>query len=622
MRKDNSKINIYVACHKPSVVPDNPCLKPIQVGAALAATRMDGMLYDDIGENISEKNKSFCEMTAQYWAWKNEDADYFGFFHYRRYFSFNQEQEGDIFGNVVYDRITDDVINEIQLQPERMQDVITQYDVVTVRGRTLPDNNIKGIPTDNYHSYGVVPFQHKKDLDTALEVLKELHPEYGPTADEYMRSDVAYECNMYILSKEQFNKYCEWVFSILFETEKRIDTTWYSVEEYRVMGYLAERLWGIYYSYLKTKPEIKRLELAKTLFTDTDPETVIEPVFKEAVPVILSASNVFSPYLDVMIRSVVANSSSKNNYDIIILHSNISKENRAFIESAADGHSNISIRFRDVKKYFDSGKLFVTQHLSIETYYRLIIPTLLPDYKKVLYLDSDMVVEADVADLYRIDIGDNTIGAVKDIDVAGQVGLDINNWKKYIKDELKLNGLYDYFQAGVLILNLEAIRKLTNSEKLISVATGKKWRCEDQDVLNHVCNGSIHYLPQEWNVLMNWQAIDGRSRMDIMKMAYRDLYNEYLSARKAPKIVHFAGYQKPWDVFNCDMSGYFWKYASMSPFYPLIIRKIKTTLENEPVDKVEIKESVVRKLSAKVLPYDSRRRETLKRVVFSVVKKK
>ena len=125
-----------------------------------------------------------------------------------------------------------------------------------------------------------------------------------------------------------------------------------------------------------------------------------------------------------------------------------------------------------------------------------------------------------------------------------------------------------------------------------------------------------------WNVLMNWQAIDGRSRMDIMKMAYRDLYNEYLSARKAPKIVHFAGYQKPWDVFNCDMSGYFWKYASMSPFYPLLIRKIKTTLENEPVDKVEIKESVIRKLSAKVLPYDSRQREVLKKAVFTVIGRK
>ena len=74
-------IKIFVVCHKPSFVPNNPYLFPIQVGAALAGKRLDGMLYDDEGENISDKNKSYCELTAQYWAWKNIEADYYGFFH-------------------------------------------------------------------------------------------------------------------------------------------------------------------------------------------------------------------------------------------------------------------------------------------------------------------------------------------------------------------------------------------------------------------------------------------------------------------------------------------------------------------------------------------------------------
>lgn len=72
-------IKIFVACHKPSYVADNVYLYPIQVGAALAKTRLD-MLHDDEGENISGKNKSYCELTAQYWAWKNIEADYYGFF--------------------------------------------------------------------------------------------------------------------------------------------------------------------------------------------------------------------------------------------------------------------------------------------------------------------------------------------------------------------------------------------------------------------------------------------------------------------------------------------------------------------------------------------------------------
>ena len=78
-------IKIYVVCHKKSYVPKNPYLYPIQVGASIAGTRLSDMLDDDEGDNISEKNKSYCELTAQYWAWKNDDADYYGFFHYRRY---------------------------------------------------------------------------------------------------------------------------------------------------------------------------------------------------------------------------------------------------------------------------------------------------------------------------------------------------------------------------------------------------------------------------------------------------------------------------------------------------------------------------------------------------------
>ncbi len=78
-------IKLFVCCHRPEKVPKHPLLYPIQVGAALSEVRFPEFLYDDTGENISEKNRSYCELTAQYWAWKNVRADYYGFFHYRRY---------------------------------------------------------------------------------------------------------------------------------------------------------------------------------------------------------------------------------------------------------------------------------------------------------------------------------------------------------------------------------------------------------------------------------------------------------------------------------------------------------------------------------------------------------
>ena len=74
------KIKIYISCHKDCFVPEHPFLFPIQVGCAISEKRLPFALHDDEGENISSKNKMYCELTAQYWAWKNDtDADYYGF---------------------------------------------------------------------------------------------------------------------------------------------------------------------------------------------------------------------------------------------------------------------------------------------------------------------------------------------------------------------------------------------------------------------------------------------------------------------------------------------------------------------------------------------------------------
>ena len=247
-------------------------------------------------------------------------------------------------------------------------------------------------------------------------------------------------------------------------------------------------------------------------------------------------------------------------YDIIVLFNDISEKNQNRIKWGARKHSNISIRFIRVCEYFDNEKLFVNQHLSVETYYRLIIPEIMPAYHKILYLDCDMVTDHDVAELYDIELNGCIIGAAKDIDVAGQVNLKQNNWDRYAVEELKLASPYDYFQAGVLILNLELLRRTASSEEMIRIALSRSWRCHDQDVLNMVCKGRVHYIPQKWNTLMSWKE-PGRSRMDILKMAPRKLYEEYIEARRQPYMIHFAGYQKPWDVADCDFAEYFWEYA-------------------------------------------------------------
>lgn len=112
--------------------------------------------------------------------------------------------------------------------------------------------------------------------------------------------------------------------------------------------------------------------------------------------------------------------------------------------------------------------------------------------------------------------------------------------------------------------------------------------------------------------------------MQILKMAPRGLYEEYATARKQPYLVHFAGYQKPWDVVDCDFAEYFWKYAKKSAYYPRLLRRIKRCFEDEAntpapapvmecvgIEYVE-QEPISRKAINKVLPFGSKRREWVK----------
>ena len=609
-------IKIYVVCHKKSYVPKNPYLYPIQVGASIAGTRLSDMLHDDEGDNISEKNKSYCELTAQYWAWKNDDADYYGFFHYRRYFAFDPTlNRDDGWGNITYERISQDAIKEMQLIPSVMKQIIAQYDMITVKGRKYPRIMEGGKPLDVYHEYGIANFQHRKDLDITLEVLREKYPEFADAAEEYMKSNVAHECNMFIMRKEIFHKYCEWLFDILFETEKRLDMTWYSVEEYRVMGYLAERLCGIYYTYLSREKGVKCFELPKTLFRDTAPREQLTPVFENGVPIVLSANDKFAPYLDVMIQSIISNASPTRQYDIIVLFNDISEKNRNLITWGARDKTNISIRFIRVCEYFDSSKLFVDQHLSVETYYRLIIPEIMPGYHKILYLDCDMVVDHDVAELYDVDLKGCMIGAAKDIDVIGQVKLKQNNWGDYIVKDLGLSSFCNYFQAGVLILNLDRLREKISSEEMIQMATSNSWRCHDQDILNIICKNQVYYIPLQWNVMMIWEE-PWQSRKQFIEMAPRVLYEEYMTARKKPYIVHFAGYQKPWNVMDCDLAEYFWKYAKLSVYYPQILMGCRSKLRESLSFSAKLRRNPkIRKIFNKLLPYGSKRREVIKHIL-------
>ena len=263
------KINIFVACHKPSLVRQNPLLIPIQVGAALQP-HLDGMWHDDEGDNISEKNPYYCELTAQYWAWKNRDCDYYGFCHYRRYFDFTEVYpvlKGGGLSGVKNPRPyieLDDIrqnLNSYGLDSERMRHVIESYDIVTVLRER--------INTTVYRQY--CQFHEAEPLNTVLEITKQKYPEYTKAVEQYMDSKNIYYMNMYIMKKEMFRKYMSWLFDILETYENKVKTTDALQMQARLMGYLAERLFGVFYTYQR-EHGAACAELAYLMFYNTEKE--------------------------------------------------------------------------------------------------------------------------------------------------------------------------------------------------------------------------------------------------------------------------------------------------------------------------------------------------------------
>ena len=262
---DNQKpnIRIYVACHKPSWVPENPLLVPVMAGAALPETRsrfekpeetagterMPSILRDDTGDNISEKNHTYCELTPQYWAWKNEEADYYGFYHYRRYLSYKEiypvNPDGTKRGSAYMCPFTelDDIREDLTKYghtEERMREIIPEYDIITVLRER--------INTSVYRQY--TQFHPKEILDDVLKILNRLYPAYADAAKKYLASKDIYYMNMYVMKRDKFREYMRWLFDILDTYEEDCaEMEDESAEKPRIMGFVAERLFGIYYTY-------------------------------------------------------------------------------------------------------------------------------------------------------------------------------------------------------------------------------------------------------------------------------------------------------------------------------------------------------------------------------------
>lgn len=282
-----------------------------------------------------------------------------------------------------------------------------------------------------------------------------------------------------------------------------------------------------------------------------------ERMDKNTIPVIFSTNDKYVPYLGVALLSLIENLSSDCECRIYILYREMSEYHIFRLEEMSTDHVfiqcvDVSEQLKD-KNYY-GGPVEATKHISEETFYRLLIPEVLPQYKKILYLDCDLIILGDAAKLYETDLQGNIFGAV----------YSVEHWNQKRTGTVPNADPQEWFNAGVLLIDMERFQAEGCLEQCKELMSRQVFDVVDQDVLRIVGYGKTLYLPYEWNVM--WHHL--QSDINGLKEYNREIYLEVV---RHPEIVHYTSGLKPWNRPKGALAHYFWKYARQSEFYEEIL---------------------------------------------------
>ncbi|MBR3631536.1 MAG: DUF4422 domain-containing protein [Elusimicrobiaceae bacterium] len=275
---NSPKVKILVAHHDqrcPAINSEVLC--PVQTGSALAPDLFPDMLHDNSGENISKQNLKYNELTALYWAWKNQDKlgnpDFIGLMHDRRHFLFNPAlpipnkdvtwlpQSPVYMFPPICERyltyLTDDIIRSY----------FTQYDCMVLK----PYNSLPRIGQGNMRDC----FLHSEEMtyeifDVWAATVKNLFPDYLTELEQFSNGTYGYLCNMSVMRKDLFDQYCHFLFSVLQSVDAQIDSTGFSVAKKRFLGYLGEFTLSLFMMKLKKQKDVRVIEMNGLFFMPQD----------------------------------------------------------------------------------------------------------------------------------------------------------------------------------------------------------------------------------------------------------------------------------------------------------------------------------------------------------------
>lgn len=280
------------------------------------------------------------------------------------------------------------------------------------------------------------------------------------------------------------------------------------------------------------------------------------------IPVFFAIDDKYVKYFAACLKSLINNTSPENQYNIHILHEDITNQNQERIKEMET--ENVTISFENVTKRIEKirKKLSIRDYYSYTTYYRMFIADMFPQYDKVLYLDADIIVLDDVAKLYQYELGKNYVGAANE-----QVMVNHDIFGSYVEQVLGISRMA-YFNAGVLVINSRQFRRQNILQKFVDLINEYTFVVtQDEDYLNIICQDKILWIDKRWN----YQTSDPVDR---------DL--------KDVSIIHYAYAVKPWHSKGIRNSKIYWDISKETMFYPMLKKEYdeRTAADNKAFDEV------------------------------------
>ena len=556
-----TNIFISVVYFKPAPLIKTAYLNPVQAGRALGRYEFPEAIGDDTGENISQKNIAWNELTALYWMRHNVEADYYGIMHYRRLLVFSDKKPK----RLAFSEVTEREIERYGWRDDLIEKACKSADILTPPMR---DIYLPGLPEAPMAAGDFYAHQHHaSDMEIVEDIVKARFPAIYPFLVQVLAGRRVFFNSISVMRKPLFQEYCDFLFATLEEAEGRIDTSGYDPYQKRIWGFLAEYLTNAYVHYAKAVHDAKVRELPLTWGMRPRPPVAPEEVLAAArarqaaivahtaegagdINVVLSVDDRYAPHAAVTMLSALKTTQTPSRLRFFILNGgNISEKNREKLNQVVSGAGG-RLQFIDID---DRDLRFLPlnrDYVSIATYYRLVMHRYLPDdVEKAIYIDADTIVVEPLERLWNIDLEGHPVAGAPDDAGFHQAR------------RLQLSADHRYFNAGVMVFDIARFRQMDIAGDVLAAfrKKGPAIVSQDQDLLNILFERDTKTLPLAWN------AGTRIYRANPLEPSYSE--EEAYAAANAPAIVHFTDAKKPWHT-KCThpFTELYWDYRNLTPW--------------------------------------------------------